>query len=128
MPSCTRSARGRFVPARRPPTSPTSISRSRPTSSRCSRSIACGDHDVSYFSAAAGGTLCSSCAKDVPGAQQLSASEIGWVASLLHLTFDDLLASQIDVTTSTTLVSLAHTWAATHLDARLRAMEFMLSL
>ena len=84
--------------------------------------------DVSYFSAAAGGTLCSSCAKDVPGAQQLSASEIGWVASLLHLTFDDLLASQIDVTTSTTLVSLAHTWAATHLDARLRAMEFMLSL
>ena len=97
----------------------------RPELSSC---IACGDHDVSYFSAAAGGTLCSSCAKDVPGAQQLSASEIGWVASLLQLTFDDLLASQIDVTTSTTLVSLAHTWAATHLDARLRAMEFMLSL
>ena len=97
----------------------------RPELASC---VACGDTDVSHFSATSGGTLCASCAKDVAGAQQISASELGWLASLLGLTFDDLLAAPIDVATSTTLVSLAHVWAATHLDARLRAMEFMLSL
>ena len=51
-----------------------------------------------------------------------------WLAALLQSTFDELLSAPIDVGTSTELVSLVHVWCATHLDARLRAFEFMLSM
>lgn len=86
---------------------------------------ACGDADVTYFSATAGGALCASCAREVAGAQELSAGEMAWLRALLGCTFDELLAAEIDSQTAALLLALAHSWAATHLDARLRAMEFL---
>lgn len=86
---------------------------------------ACGDADVTYFSAAAGGALCASCAREVAGAQELSAGEMAWLRALLGCTFDELLAAEVDAQTAALLLALAHSWAATHLDARLRAMEFL---
>ena len=88
---------------------------------------ACGDADVTYFSAAAGGVLCESCAREVAGAQEVSDAQLSWLRALLAGTFDDLLAAPIDAATSLFLLGTAHLWAATHLDARLRAMEFCLS-
>ena len=95
----------------------------RPELSGC---CACGDADVSYFSAAAGGALCASCAREVAGAQEVSSSQLAWLRSLLSCTFDELLAASIDDETALFLLGAAHVWAATHLDARLRAMEFYL--
>lgn len=89
---------------------------------------ACGDQDVSYFSAAAGGVLCASCAREVAGARELSRSEVSWLRALLGLTFDELLAAQIDAETAVALLGTAHVWAATHLDARLCATEFYLGV
>ncbi|MBE5024616.1 DNA repair protein RecO [Olsenella sp. DSM 107455] len=89
---------------------------------------ACGDQDVSYFSAAAGGVLCASCAREVAGARELSRSEVSWLRALLGLTFDELLVVQIDAETAVVLLGAAHVWAATHLDARLCATEFYLGL
>lgn len=86
---------------------------------------ACGDADVTYFSATAGGALCASCAREVAGAQELSAGEMAWLRALLRCTFDELLAAEVDSQTAALLLALAHSWAATHLDARLRAMEFL---
>lgn len=86
---------------------------------------ACGDADVTYFSATAGGALCASCAREVAGAQELSAGEMAWLRALLGCTFDELLAAEVDSQTAALLLALAHSWAATHLDARLRAMEFL---
>ena len=94
----------------------------RPELSGC---CACGDEAVTYFSAAAGGALCSSCAREVAGAQELSAAEMSWLRAMLACTFDELLAAAVDGGTAALLLALAHSWAATHLDARLRAMEFL---
>ena len=88
---------------------------------------ACGDQDVSYFSAAAGGVLCASCAREVAGAQPISAGELAWLRATLTCTFDELLVAEVDAQIAALLLALAHSWAATHLDARLRAMEFCLS-
>lgn len=90
--------------------------------------VACGDRAVSRFSVAAGGVLCESCAKGIAGAEPITSSQVAWVAALIGSTFDQLLQAQVDLETSTFLVSLAHRWAATHLEARLRAFEFMLSV
>ncbi len=87
---------------------------------------ACGDADVAYFSAAAGGVLCASCAREVAGAQEVGAGQLAWLRALLASTFDGLLAAQVDDETALFLLGAAHVWAATHLDARLRAMEFYL--
>ena len=95
----------------------------RPDFSVC---VACGDASVSRFSAESGGLLCASCAKSVPGAVEVDAGVVAWLKSLLACTFDDLLASEIDLATGYSVLSLAHLWAATHLDCRLRAMEFLL--
>lgn len=89
---------------------------------------ACGDEDLAYFSASAGGALCASCAREVAGARELSKSEVAWLRALLGLTFDELLAARIDAETAVTLLGAAHVWSATHLDARLRAMEFYLGV
>ena len=97
----------------------------RPELSYC---IACGDTAVSHYSAAAGGLLCSSCAKNLEGTTELSTSEVGWMRALIGLTFDQLLESEIDPDTAALLLSLAHSWCAMHLEARLRAFEFMLSV
>lgn len=88
---------------------------------------ACGDPAPSRFSPLAGGVLCESCSRDVAGAEPVSPSQIAWLRALLSSTFDALLAARIDDQTAVWLLSCAHRWAATHLDARLRAMEFALS-
>ena len=90
--------------------------------------IECGDPAPSRFSVAAGGLLCESCAKDVEGAEPLTAASIAWLRALLGSTFDELLAAPIDASQAAWLVSIAHSWAATNLDARLKAWEFMLSV
>lgn len=95
----------------------------RPDYASC---VACGDESLAYFSAQAGGLLCASCAASVPGAEAVDASLVGWLRSLLALRFDELAAAPIDAPTATLLLAFAHTWAATHLDARLRAFEFLL--
>ena len=86
---------------------------------------ACGDMAVTYFSSSVGGVLCESCAREVAGAQELSAGLLAWLRSLISCTFDELLAATIDAETAVSLLGIAHSWAATHLDARLRAMEFL---
>lgn len=95
----------------------------RPDFSSCA---ACGDEDVSRFSADAGGLLCASCAKSVPAAVEVDQITVGWLRSLLACTFEELAAAESDVSCGFELLNLAHLWAATHLDCRLRAMEFLL--
>lgn len=90
--------------------------------------IACGDPAVSFFSAPAGGLLCSSCAKDISGATELSTTEVAWLRALISCTFDQLLEAELTPDLAALLLSLAHSWCAVHLDARLRAFEFMLSV
>ena len=87
----------------------------------------CGDPAPSRFSPLAGGLLCESCARDVAGAEPVSPSQVAWLRALLSSTFDELLSASVDEQTGVWLLSCAHRWAATHLDARLRAMEFALS-
>ncbi len=88
--------------------------------------VACGDEAPSYFSAHAGGLLCASCAGSVPGCEVLEGQEAVWLASLISMRFDELAAAPIDPLTATRLLGFAHIWAATHLDCRLRALEFLL--
>lgn len=95
----------------------------RPDYSSC---VACGDPALSYFSASAGGLLCSSCASRIAGAEPVDAGAVNWLRALLPLTFDQLAIQQVDTCTSNLMLALAHIWAVTHLDARLRAMEFLL--
>ena len=97
----------------------------RPELDHC---IACGDPSPLWFSAAAGGVLCESCAREVPGAEPVSPSQISWIRALIGSTFDQLLAADVTPECALWLLGCAHSWAATHLDARLRAFEFMLAL
>ena len=97
----------------------------RPELGEC---VLCGDPEPTFFSASAGGLVCSSCAATVPGAQALEPEQAAWLRALIGLTFNELEAAEVDPAMAHELLSLAHTWAATHLDARLRAMEFMLGL
>ena len=87
---------------------------------------ACGDEDLAYFSASAGGALCASCAREVAGAQEVGPGQLSWLRALLGSTFDELLATPVDADTALFLLGTSHVWAATHLDARLRATEFYL--
>ena len=95
----------------------------RPDFSAC---VSCGDPLLSHFSPQAGGLLCGSCASSIPGAEIVSTGEIAWLRALMASTFDELLATPIDGHTAAFLLGLSHLWAATHLDRRLRAMEFLL--
>lgn len=95
----------------------------RPDYSMC---VACGDEAPTYFSAQAGGVLCASCAATVPGAEQLDPDTLRWLSALISLRFSELAQTNIDPYTATHLLALAHIWAATHLDCRLRALEFLL--
>ena len=88
---------------------------------------ACGDPAPTRFSPTAGGMLCESCAKDVAGAQEVTPSQAAWLRALLSLTFDELMGAPVDPQCAVWLLGVAHLWCATHLDARLRAMEFALS-
>lgn len=87
---------------------------------------ACGGSDVAFFSPSAGGALCASCAREVAGAEPASEGGLAWLRALLALTFDELLAQPVDPATALWLLGRAHAWAATHLDARLRAVEFLI--
>lgn len=97
----------------------------RPVLDTC---VACGEPKPTRFSALAGGGLCESCAREVAGAEPVDAETFSWLSALIGLTFDELLAVQIDEARATELLALVHVWAATHLDARLRAYEFLLSV
>lgn len=94
----------------------------RPELASC---CACGDDAVSFFSATAGGVLCESCAHEVAGAERVSPERLAWLRALVGCTFDELLVSEVTAEEALGLLSLSHLWAATHLDARLRAMEFL---
>ncbi len=85
----------------------------------------CADKALSYVSPRAGGALCSSCARNVSGAVELDAIEFSWFRSLISATFSELLAGKVSGPVALLMLSLAHTWAATHLDCRLKAMEFL---
>ncbi len=88
--------------------------------------VACADTALSYFSASAGGLLCSSCAASVAGAEPVDDHAINWLRALIDLRFNELVAAPVDASTATLLLGFAHTWAATHLDSRLRSLEFAL--
>lgn len=90
--------------------------------------VSCGEPSVNRFSCLAGGALCESCSKDIEGAELLDAATFQWLKTLIHATFDELLTMQISAEQSSFLVSLSHAWAATHLDCKLRAYEFMLGI
>lgn len=88
--------------------------------------VACGDGALTYFSASAGGLLCASCARDVAGAEPVDAETVNWLRSLIALRFDELMVAPVSAGQAALLLALAHVWAATHLDCRLRALEFLL--
>lgn len=90
--------------------------------------VACGDFAVSRFSTAAGGVICSSCAQSIAGAEELSKEEILWLRALISLTFDQLLTVSMIDTLALRLALLAHGWASSQLECRLRAGEFFLGL
>ena len=87
--------------------------------------VACGDRAVSYFSASAGGLLCASCAHSVAGAEAVDATTISWLRALIALRFDELAAAPIADSQASVLLAFAHVWAATHLETRLYAFEFL---
>ena len=95
----------------------------RPVLDQC---VACGDPHPGYFSASAGGLLCGSCSQTVAGAEALDPGAGYWLRSLLALRFDDLASSPVDAFGASMLLAQAHIWSATHLDCRLRSLEFML--
>lgn len=97
----------------------------QPVLSSC---VACGEPAVTRFSARAGGAVCESCAKTIAGAEPIEAANLAWLSRLIGLTFDELLAADIDPARAAELLAITHVWCATHLDARLRALEFMLSV
>ncbi|MEE8680299.1 MAG: DNA repair protein RecO [Olsenella sp.] len=86
--------------------------------------IACGDPHPTLFSAAAGGALCASCAREVAGAHELTENDFAWMRALLAATFKELKDAPIDAATARLLLMLAHEWGQTHLDCRLKAWEF----
>lgn len=90
--------------------------------------VACGDADVALFSPEAGGVLCASCGREVEGAVRVGPAEVAWLRALIALTFDELMAAEADDATAARVAQLVHRWAAAHLDARLRAFEFVLGL
>lgn len=94
----------------------------RPDLSNC---VLCGDERVSFFSTTAGGLLCGSCASSVAGAEAVDDAMVGWLRALMSLRFDELARAPIDAAHAAHLLDLAHAWGTTHLDARLRAFEFM---
>lgn len=87
--------------------------------------VACGEPGPTRLCVRAGGALCESCARDVEDAVPISSNMLAWVAALVGLTFDALFEAEIDDRTANELLDIAHRWAATHLDVRLRAMEFL---
>lgn len=90
--------------------------------------VACGEPSVMRFSARAGGAVCESCAKTIAGAEPIDANTLRWLRTLIHATFDELIAIDAEPATASELLAVSHVWCATHLDARLRAFEFMLSV
>lgn len=86
----------------------------------------CGDENPSYISCISGGVLCSSCIDGFKDALPITPMQIDWIAYLLNATFKDILTAKCDSQMSLWLVNLSHMWAATHLDTRLYATEFML--
>ena len=50
------------------------------------------------------------------------------LGQVLGATFDALLATEAPSSCASLLLSLVHSWCSEHLDARLRAFEFLLSL
>lgn len=97
----------------------------RPELSCC---VLCGDPRPTSFSAQAGGLVCASCASTVPGSQTLGPDQDAWLRALIGLTFDELADAAIEPARAHDLLSLAHTWAATHLETRLRSLEFLLGI
>lgn len=95
----------------------------RPVLDACA---ACGDPAPTRFSAAAGGLVCASCATTIAGSKPLEPGMADWLRSLIGLTFDELAAAPVDAFRASLLLAHAHVWAATHLDCRLRSLEFML--
>lgn len=95
----------------------------RPDYSAC---VACGDPSPGYFSAQAGGLLCASCASGVPGCEPVDTNLARWLEGLVSMRFSELAITPIDSHTAAHVLGLAHLWAATHLECRLRALEFLL--
>ena len=90
--------------------------------------VMCGDEQTELFSPESGGVLCTSCGQEIEGAFSVSDNEIQWLQGLIKLTFDDLLRAEIDEALAYRLAVLVHRWSAVHLEARLRAFEFLLGL
>ena len=90
--------------------------------------VGCGEPNPSRFSAAAGGALCESCAAELPGAEPAPRVQLDWISYLLGATFDRLLEVDVDARTAMWLARMAHLWATTHLDVRLKAFEFFLGV
>ncbi|MDO4806082.1 MAG: DNA repair protein RecO [Coriobacteriales bacterium] len=97
----------------------------RPVLDNC---VACGEPTTSRFSIHAGGVLCESCASETEAAMRVDPHMVGWLAAMVGSTFDVLLETPVDNDTASALLWFAHGWASTHLDVRLRAVEFFAGL
>ena len=87
--------------------------------------VLCSEEDLSYFSCEAGGVVCSSCASEAASLDAVDKEDIRWIEFLLMATFDQIVQTDILDHQALWLLKLAHRWAATHLDLRLIAVEFM---
>lgn len=90
--------------------------------------VLCTDPVPSRFSASAGGALCESCARDIAGAEPITSAERHLIQVLIGTTFDQILSIDSNEQEAAYAVSAAHIWAATMLDARLKAFEFYLGV
>lgn len=89
--------------------------------------VGCGSRETTHASVSAGGLLCDGCAGEAEDAESVDARRAAWLRSLIGARLADLAAAPVDGPTAAWLASFARNWAAYHLDARLRAFDFLLS-
>ena len=95
----------------------------RPDYSCC---VACDDVAPNVLLGPGRRLAVASCAQGVPGCERVDADMAQWLEGLIALRFTELAASNIDPHTAARLLGLAHIWAATHRNCRLRALKSLI--
>ena len=92
----------------------------------CARPMT-GDDDLIgtvSFSPSEGGIACRSCARPAD-AVPVEADTLRWCEALIRARFDEVLALDVDVSTSFAVLSLAQLWVRTHLGRPLKSLDFL---
>lgn len=88
--------------------------------------VLCEDAHPTIFSASLGGALCESCAKDVADMLEMGQAGLAWIGFFLRARFLEICTAKLTYADAYSMLRCAHLWAATHLDTRLKAFEFLL--